>query len=134
MMPHTRTLRNLALAGVLCVAAVPTLAQQPSTEKPPTTEEQKRTLEYLKVLIGALQSDKIEEPVKGALVGCIYSNSLRMIGQAMDETISKAPASFDRTNPSNLLGVMARVCGYKPEKEAATPSPSSTPAPAVPGR
>ena len=133
-MTRMNPIRRLMLTGFLCLAASPALAQevkQQPAAKEPSVAEQQHTLEYLKVLISALQSDKVEEPVKGALVGCLYGNSLRTIGLAMDEAISKAPASFSRTDPNNLLGLMAHVCGYKPEPGAVagSPAPATKPKP-----
>ncbi|MFD2136414.1 inositol monophosphatase family protein [Novosphingobium resinovorum] len=78
---------------------------------------------YLKVLISGLQSDKIEEPVKGALVGCIYDNSLGKITESMDKVIAENSGKISRDNPSELLSVMAQICGYKPTAPAAGAAP-----------
>jgi hypothetical protein len=71
---------------------------------------------YLKVLISGLQSEKVEAPAKGALVGCIYNNSLQKIS---------------RDNPTELLSAMVAICGYKPTAPA-TGAPAAPGAPATP--
>lgn len=82
---------------------------------------------YLKVLISGLQSDKVEEPVKGALVGCLYNNSLGKITDSMDKVIAENPGKIHRDNPNELLGVMVRICGYNPEQNASGKAPGSAP-------
>ena len=73
---------------------------------------------YLRVLISALQSDKVEQPVKGALVGCLYNNSLSTISGSMDKVIAQNPDKIHRDNPSELLSAMAQICGYTPAAAA----------------
>jgi hypothetical protein len=81
---------------------------------------------YLKVLISGLQSEKVEGPAKGALVGCIYNNSLQKISESMDKVIAENPGKISRDNPTELLSAMVAICGYKPTAPAAG-------APAAPG-
>jgi len=82
---------------------------------------------YLKVLISGLQSDKVEQPVKSALVGCLYDNSLGKITDSMDKIIAANPGKIHRDNPSELLSVMAQMCGYKPAgAPAAAAKPGTT--------
>ncbi|MGE4305603.1 MAG: hypothetical protein AB7E24_16420 [Novosphingobium sp.] len=73
---------------------------------------------YLKVLISGLQSEKVEQPVKGALVGCLYNNSLGKITESMDKVIAENPGKIHKDNPAELLGVMVRICGYNPQAAA----------------
>ena len=73
---------------------------------------------YLKVLISGLQSEKVEQPVKGALVGCLYNNSLGKITESMDKVIAENPGKIHMDNPAELLGVMVRICGYNPQAAA----------------
>ncbi|WP_156135440.1 hypothetical protein [Novosphingobium malaysiense] len=78
---------------------------------------------YLKVLISGLQSEKVAQPMKGALVGCIYNNSLGKITESMDKVIAENPGKIDKDNPSELLSVMVRICGYNPQ-DAASDNPA----------
>lgn len=73
---------------------------------------------YLKVLISGLQSEKVEQPLKGALVGCLYNNSLGKITESMDKVIAENPGKIHKDNPAELLGVMVRICGYNPQAAA----------------
>ncbi len=73
---------------------------------------------YLKVLISGLQSDKVEQPMKGALVGCLYNNSLGKITESMDKVIAENPGKIHKDNPTELLSVMVRICGYNPQAAA----------------
>lgn len=76
---------------------------------------------YLNVLISGLQSDKVEQPIKGVLVGCLYNNSLGTISESMDKVIAENPGKIHKDKPGELLGVMVRICGYDPK---ASPAPS----------
>lgn len=104
------------LAGTSAMAATP--AKAPATAPVSKTQVQDAML-YLKVLIGGLESDKVEQPVKGALVGCLYNNSLGKITESMDKVIAENPGKIHKDNPSELLGVMVRICGYRPQSAAA---------------
>ncbi|AOR76261.1 hypothetical protein LH128_04614 [Sphingomonas sp. LH128] len=125
----------LAIAGTSSVAyaaapkAAAKSAAKPAAAAPAGGDSQaQHAMLYLKVLISGLQSDKIEEPVKGALVGCIYDNSLGKITESMDKVIAENSGKISRDNPSELLSVMAQICGYKPTAPAAGTAPAK-PAP-----
>lgn len=82
---------------------------------------------YLKVLISALQSDEIAQPLKGGLVGCLYNNSLGTITESMNKLIVENPGKVSRSNPNELLGALVAVCGISPEDAAAAaPKPAAT--------
>jgi hypothetical protein len=133
-----RILSIIALGAAL--AATPALAATKSAAKPaakpamaaaaaqPPAQVQDAML-YLKVLISALQSDKIEQPVKGALVGCLYNNSLGKITDSMEKLIADNPGKVSRDNPNQVLSALVAVCGYRAEGAAAAPSATPTPAP-----
>lgn len=105
-------------------AKVSAKASAPARAATPGSESQVQdAMLYLKVLISGLQSDKVEQPVKGALVGCLYNNSLGKITDSMDKVIAENPGKISKDNPSELLSVMVRICGYKPE---AAPAGSAT--------
>lgn len=113
---------TLAFGAGAASAATPAKASAKASVAPDKSKVEDAML-YLKVLIGGLQSDKVEQPVKGALVGCLYNNSLGKISDSMDKVIAENPGKIHRDNPSELLGVMARICGYQPEKSASGTPP-----------
>lgn len=84
----------------------------------------------MRVLVSAMQSDKVEGPAKDALFQCIYQNSFGNISTAISDAIGKVTlengAKIDRRNPDQVLGVMVRVCGFQPQ--AAAPAKPATPA------
>jgi hypothetical protein len=126
----------LFVGGALALAASPALAAAPkkapakaapaaAAAKPAASgdPQAQNAMLYLKVLISALQSDKVEEPIKGALVGCLYDNSLGKITESMDKVIAENPGKIHRDNPNELLVVMAQICGYKPAAAGAPGAP-----------
>ncbi len=131
------------LAAVAALTATPVLAAPksaktatapaaaPAAGAPQMGETQQHALMYLRVFISALQSDKLEQPVKGALVGCIYNNSLSKLTDSVDKLIVDNPGKVSRDNPSQVLSAMLAVCGYQPEAAAGQAAPQST-APAAP--
>ena len=112
----------LAFGASSAPAATPAKASAKASVAPDKAKVDDAML-YLKVLIGGLQSDKVEQPVKGALVGCLYNNSLGKISESMDKVIAENPGKIHRDNPSELLGVMARICGYQPQQGASGTPP-----------
>lgn len=122
-----RNFAKIVASGVLMLGAGNALAAAPAKTAPkpspapsatgPVAGEDKQVEDamlYLKVLISGLQSDKVEQPVKGALVGCLYNNSLGKITDSMDKVIAENPGKINKSNPNELLGVMVRICGYSP--------------------
>lgn len=134
------TLVTLGTGGALAVTPAKAPAKAPAQAAAPASKaEAENAMLYLKVLISGLQSDKVEEPVKSSLVGCLYNNSLGKITDSMDKVIAENPGKIHRDNPNELLGVMARICGYRPEPGAgpaqgATPKPSASGSAAPVGR
>ncbi|MBT0669107.1 hypothetical protein HT136_12120 [Novosphingobium profundi] len=120
--------RTLALAGVLALIAEPAGAAQPKAPSAPAAkaepkqEDVQNAVLYLHVLIAALESKDVEEPVKSALVGCLYNNSLGTIGKSMDGLIAQNGDKIHRDKPNEVLQAMAVVCGYRPEGKPAAPS------------
>lgn len=102
---------GLILGSGSALAAAP--AKGPQSEA-----EVNDAMLYLKVLISGLQSDKVEQPMKGALVGCLYNNSLGKITESMDKVIAENPGKIHKDNPTELLSVMVRICGYNPQAAA----------------
>ncbi|VWX51677.1 hypothetical protein [Novosphingobium sp. 9U] len=116
-------------------AAKPAVAAPAGAAKAPA--EVQDAMLYLKVLISALQSDKVEQPVKGALVGCLYNNSLGKITESMDKLIAENPGKVSREEPNQVLSALAAVCGYRPAGApgaTAPAGPAATPSKAPAGR
>jgi hypothetical protein len=125
-------LRKLILAPLasLALLAGPVAAQQkPAPASPaataPTKQDMENAVKYLQVMIAGLQSDKVEQPIKSALIGCIYGNSLRSISTSMDKVIADNADKISRDNADQVLSAMAAVCGYRPAQSAA-PAPSTS--------
>lgn len=119
-----RFARLCALGAVAALALAPAMAQtpaKPADVSPAERAKVERAAFNFKLLLSAMQSDKIPVPVKDALFGCIYTNSLSKVTEAMDKLIAANSARINRTNPDQMIGVMAGVCGYRPQPPAATP-------------
>ncbi|QDK32892.1 MULTISPECIES: hypothetical protein [Sphingomonadaceae] len=89
------------------------------TAPPPEVEH---AMFYLKVLISGLQSDQVEQPVKGVLVGCLYNNSLSRISTAMDKVIAENPAKVHRDKPNEVLTAMVAICNHPAQGGASQPA------------
>lgn len=116
-------MRKLAIVAAgfsLAASGAPALAQDEAA--PSSEEQQQRAVRYLQVLIGGLQSENVGDDVKGILVGCLYGNTLRHISDEVDKVIAANP-QLDRTNNSQMLGLIARICGYEPPAQA-SPAPN----------
>lgn len=124
----------LALAA-LCGAA-PVLAQAPAPDAnvpAPSKEQLEQAAFELRVMVSALQSDKVDAPIKDALFRCIYTNNFAKISDAMGKVIADNAGKVDKRNPDQLLFIMSRVCGFNPQQGAATPPAGAAPsAPAQP--
>lgn len=116
---------GLLFGSASALAAVP--AKAPATKAAGASADDKAQVEdamlYLKVFIGGLQSDKVEQPIKGVLVGCLYNNSLGKISESMDKVIAENPTKIHRDNPAELLSAMVQICGYRPPAGASTTTP-----------
>ena len=93
---------------------------QTTASNPISATEQQHAVQNFAVLASAMQSDKVPEDVKAALMGCIYSNKLETIGTAIDKLIEANPGKVDRAKPDDLLSAMVAICGYKPSASAPT--------------
>lgn len=127
-----------ALMGALALAALPgTAAAQAGAAKPaqPTKEQLEDAAYEMRVLISAMQSDKVEAPAKDALFQCLYNNSFAKISEAMAKVVADNAGKVNKRNADQMLVVMAGVCGYRPQQAAAKPgaAPAAKPAP-VPAR
>ncbi|MXO58719.1 hypothetical protein GRI89_04080 [Altererythrobacter salegens] len=105
--------RSALIAAALALGPVAASAQE-GREAQPSAETQEHAITYLRVLYAGLESKEVGEDVKSVLMGCIFSNSLRAITEQMNKAIAASSVTVDRNEPSQLLGVMAGVCGYRP--------------------
>jgi hypothetical protein len=130
----------LALGAALCAspalaAPAPKAAPKPAAAAAKGTQppaEVQDAMLYLKVMISALQSDTLEQPIKGAIVGCLYGESLGDITSNMSKLIAQNPGKVNRDNPSQVLSALLAVCGYRAEDApaaGAAGAPASKPAP-----
>jgi hypothetical protein len=117
-------------------------AAKPAAPAAPTAQPTKDQLDdaafEMRVLVSAMNSDKVEAPVKDALFECLYQNNFAKISEAISKVIAQNPNKVAKRNPDQILGVMAGVCGYRPKAPAAgaTPAPAAPakPAPAAPAK
>ncbi|MES2174745.1 MAG: hypothetical protein V4523_12460 [Pseudomonadota bacterium] len=93
------------------------------TQAAPTKAQLDSAAYVLRVVTSALQSNEVEAPVKSALFDCLYSNSVSKVSEATDKVIVANAGKVDRKDPSQMLAVIAGVCGYRPAAAAAKPVP-----------
>lgn len=124
-----RYLTILALGAMLTAtpalaASAPKKAPKPATSaaadaKPP--QQVQDAMLYLKVMISALQSETLEQPIKGAIVGCLYNATLGTITENMTKLMAQNPGKVSRDNPTQVLSALLAVCGYNASEAAAQP-------------
>ncbi|BBD97914.1 hypothetical protein SAMIE_1014150 [Sphingobium amiense] len=81
---------------------------------------------HLKVLMSALQSKDVDEPVKNVLFACLYENPFGKVSESTARVL--AGNKLDPKDPNKVLTVMAGVCGLRPGGSAAPPA-GAKPAP-----
>ncbi|SEQ71461.1 hypothetical protein [Sphingobium sp. YR768] len=129
-----RSGRSTALAAIFAIGALPVVlpaalpapawAQAPSRAAP--TKAQLDSAAYtLRIVMTALQSNEVEQPVKNALFDCLYSNSIGEISAQADKVIAANAGKVDRKDASQMLAVVAGTCGYRPP--ATKPAAKSAP-------
>ena len=104
---------RLATAPVLALSvclSAPLLAQ---AKPAPSQAQLQRAAENFRIMVGALQSDKVPQAVKSILFTCSYGNPFSKISEGTDKLI--ADKKLDRKNPTQVLSAMAAVCGFRPE-------------------
>lgn len=86
---------------------------------------------HMRVLLSALQSKDLDNPIKNALFICLYENPLGQISEATSKVL--AGNKLDSKDPNKILTVMAGVCGMRPGADGKAP-PGAKPkgAPAQP--
>ncbi|MDO7833619.1 hypothetical protein Q4610_01040 [Sphingobium sp. HBC34] len=114
----------MALAAVLPVALLPAaLHAQAARPARPTRAQIENAAQVLRVITSALQSNAVDQPVKNALFDCLYSNAVAKVSEATDEVIAANAGKVDRKDASQMLVVIAGVCGYRPSAPATAPVP-----------
>lgn len=112
------------LALGLAIAVMPAAVSAQSMAQAAPTKAQLDSAAYvLRVVTSALQSSEVEPPVKSALFDCLYSNAVSKVSEATDKVIAANAGKVDRKDPSQMLAVIAGVCGYRPAAPAAKPAP-----------
>ncbi len=121
-------MNRIAVAGAVALAlgTAPVAAQaQDATPLESLSQEQKdHGVETFKLLASAMQSDKVPESVKSVLMACMYENSVGKISETVDKVIAANPGKIDRAKPEQMVGVIAQVCGYKPDQSKAAEAPA----------
>ncbi|HUD94438.1 hypothetical protein [Sphingobium sp.] len=125
-----RTGRSTALAAIFAIGALPVAlpacaSAQTTRQAAPTKAQLDSAAYVLRVVMTALQSNEVEQPVKNALFDCLYSNSIGEISAEADKVIAANAGKVDRKDASQMLAVIAGTCGYRPAagKPAAKPAP-----------
>ena len=122
-----RFARSKALAAILAIGMMPVAAHAQAAAKGaanavPSKAQIADAAGVLRVITSALQSDSVEQPVKNALFECMYANPVSKISEATDKVIAANPGKIDRKDASQMLVVIAGVCGFRPAAPAA-PAP-----------
>ncbi|MHA6770221.1 hypothetical protein [Sphingobium ummariense] len=119
-----RTGRGRAGGAILAIALLPAaLHAQAAPQTRPTKAQIDNAAFVLRVITSALQSNEVEQPVKNALFECLYANPVSKVSEATDKVIAANPGKVDRKDVSQMLAVIAGVCGYRPAAPAAKPAP-----------
>ena len=111
----------LALAlAMIAAAPSPVMAQAAKPQAQPSQAAMQHAADNFRILVSALQSDKVPQPVKSILFTCTYGNPFSKISEGVDKVMTEK--KLDKTNPTQVLTAMAAICGYRPEM-AAKPAP-----------
>ncbi|MET0248898.1 MAG: hypothetical protein ABW164_04135 [Sphingobium sp.] len=113
-----RYVAMLAAAGCLALAGTASAQVEPDKAK------LEAAALHMRVLLSALQSKDLDNPLKNALFICLYSNPLGQISDATSKVL--AGNKLDPKDPNKILTVMAGVCGMRPGAGGKMP-PAGTP-------
>jgi hypothetical protein len=111
-----------ALILLAAALAGPAVAAEPAA---PSKAQLDTAAFHLKVLMSALQSKDVDQPIKNALFVCLYENPFGKVSDATTKVL--AGNKLDPKDPNKVLTVMAGVCGFRP-------GGSATPPPGVPSK
>ena len=113
----------LALAAAsIAFAPAPVMAQAAKPQALPSQAVMQHVADNFRILMSALQSDKVPPPVKSVLFTCVYGNPFGKISEGTDKVMTEK--KLDKKNPTQVLTAMAAICGYRPEMaKPAAPAP-----------
>ena len=114
--------RSALLMAAAAVAA-PAIGAAPAA---PTKAQLDAAAFHLKVLMSALQSKDVDQPIKNVLFVCLYENPFGKVSDSTAKVL--AGNKLDPKDPNKVLTVMAGVCGLRPGGSAAPPA-GAKPAP-----
>lgn len=109
----------VVIAALLAASPIAATAAEPAA---PSKAQLENAARVLQIVASALQAEQVEQPIKNRLFECLYSNSVSKVSEATEKVIAANPGKIDRKNPSQMLAVIAGVCGYRPTA-GATPAP-----------
>lgn len=116
--------RSLTMAAIVAIALASAGAHaQAVPQGKPSRVQIDNAAVVLRVITSALQADAVEQPVKTALFECVYANSVSKISEATDKVIAANAGKVDRKDASQMLAVIAGVCGYRPAAAPMKPTP-----------
>lgn len=90
----------------------------------------RRAVKIMQSFSAAFQSDKVQNPVKGRLLMCLYNNKLSVISEAAGRVIANNSAMKD-DNATDVYRAAATVCGISFQPAGAATDPKAK-APATP--
>lgn len=70
----------------------------------------RRAARILRVFTIAIQSDDVQQAVKGKLISCMYNNTLSTISTATGQVLANNP-NLDVSRPGDFYRASAGVCG-----------------------
>jgi hypothetical protein len=105
-----------ALALMAAVLAGPVAAAEPAA---PSKAQVDTAAFHLKVLMSALQSKEVDQPIKSALFVCLYENPFGKVSDATTKVL--VGNKLDPRDANKVLTVMAGVCGFRPGGSAPPP-------------
>lgn len=108
------------------------LAAEPAAKPAPSKAQVDTAAFHLKVLLSALQSKDVDEPVKNVLFVCLYENPFGKISDAATKVL--AGNKMDPKDPNKVLTIMAGVCGFRPGGPDAKPGVTPAPKPGQPAQ
>lgn len=125
---------SIILAASLGLATAPVAAQTAPAAPAPVAEQEQQTMSRAGTIFSlfakAMDLENIAEDEKDALIGCLYSNTLKTISEATGKALAENP-QIDASDPTNVYLVAAIVCGAReagsPAADGAT-DPSAEPA------
>lgn len=115
------TLSPAAQAAQSDAPAKPAAANPAPAAKKPTPEQIaniRRAARILRAFNVVFEAKQTSQPVKSALLGCLYNNKLAAISAATGKVMAKNP-NLKETNLNDVFHAAGRVCGLTFKKKAA---------------